>query len=302
MGAERGLFRRVPALRAHLVVCAAAAVATAIAVVVQAETLASGLSRLVAGDTAAVAPLAWALVAIGAVRGAARWVTDRSGVRAVEATRTQITATVIERLDALDAPGWAATKPANLTALCTSGVDALEPWIRGYLPALCIAAVVPITAGIRILVADVLAAVILAIAIPLIPVFMILIGRMTDDRSRRQWATLQRLGAHFHDVLVGLETLRLFGRAEAQVARVRDVTEQYRRAVLGTLKVAFLSALVLELLSTLSVALVAVSTGVRLADARISLYTALGGGSIALDTVPTDVLPPTQPAQGARFP
>ena len=275
MGAERGLFRRVPALRAHLVVCAAAAVATAIVVVVQAETLASGLSRLVDGDTAAVAPLAWALVAIGAVRGAARWVTDRSGVRAVEATRTQITATVIERLDALDAPGWAATKPANLTALCTSGVDALEPWIRGYLPALCLAAVVPITAGIRILVADVLAAVILAVAIPLIPVFMILIGRMTDDRSRRQWATLQRLGAHFHDVLVGLETLRLFGRAEAQVARVRDVTEQYRRAVLGTLKVAFLSALVLELLSTLSVALVAVSTGVRLADARISLYTAL---------------------------
>ncbi|MEI2652709.1 MAG: ATP-binding cassette domain-containing protein [Microthrixaceae bacterium] len=133
----------------------------------------------------------------------------------------------------------------------------------------------PLAAGVRILFADLLSAVILLIAVPLIPVFMILIGRLTEERSQRQWATLQRLGSHFHDVLVGLETLRLFGRAEAQIDRVRQVTDDYRRAVMGTLRVAFLSTLVLELLATLSVALVAVTAGVRLADGTISLTTAL---------------------------
>ena len=103
---------------------------------------------------------------------------------------------------------------------------------------------------------------------------MILIGRLTEERSQRQWPRCA-LGSHFHDVLVGLGTLRLFGRAEAQIDRVRQVTDDYRRAVMGTLRVAFLSALVLELLATLSVALVAVTAGVRLADGTISLTTAL---------------------------
>lgn len=275
MGADRELLRRVPALRTHLAVCLIAAVATAGAVIVQAQVLATGISHLVAGDTRAVRPLVVSLLVIGLVRGLARWATDRSATTAVSATRRHVTDGIVAKLDALDDPSRSAAAPATITSLATTGIDAIEPWIRSYLPAVCLAAVVPLAAGLRILVADPLSAVILLVAVPLIPVFMILIGRLTEERSRRQWATLQRLGTHFHDVLVGLETLRLFGRAEAQIDRVREVTDDYRRAVMGTLRVAFLSALVLELLATLSVALVAVTAGVRLADGRIALSTAL---------------------------
>lgn len=275
MGADRALLRRIPALRVHLGVCLIAAVATAAAVIAQAQVLADGISRLVDGDADALGPLVVALVVIGVVRGIARWATDRSATAAVIATRRDVTEGIVAKLDALDEPGRAAATPSTVTSLATTGVDALEPWIRSYAPALGLAAVVPLAAGVRILFADLLSAVILLIAVPLIPVFMILIGRLTEERSQRQWATLQRLGSHFHDVLVGLETLRLFGRAEAQIDRVRQVTDDYRRAVMGTLRVAFLSALVLELLATLSVALVAVTAGVRLADGTISLTTAL---------------------------
>ena len=106
-------------------------------------------------------------------------------------------------------------------------------------------------------------------------VYSPLIGKATEDRAASQWDALQRLSARFLDTLNGLATLRLFGRADAQVARVREVTDRYRQATLGTLRVAFLSALVLELLSTLSVALVAVSLGIRLTEGHLDLQTAL---------------------------
>jgi ATP-binding cassette subfamily C protein CydCD len=275
MRPDLALVRRIPALRRHLVVCAAAALATAAVVLVQAEVLADGLARLAGGDAGAVGGLVVALVLVGAVRAAARWAVDRSATRAMGDARRQVTADVLDRLDRLDETGRAQLAPATAASLPTTGVDAMEPWVRSFLPALCLAAVVPLAAGLRILAADVVAAAILAVAIPLIPLFMALIGRMTQERSEREWATLQRLGAHFHDVLVGIETLRLFGRAEAQVARVREVTDRYRVAVLRTLRVAFLSALALELLSTLSVALVAVATGARLAAGDLGLRTAL---------------------------
>lgn len=162
-----------------------------------------------------------------------------------------------------------------MTTLVTDGTDALEPWIREYVPALCIAGVLPLAAGARILAADVPSGLILLVTIPLIPVFMVLIGKLAEDRADRQWATLQRLAAHFHDVLVGLPTLRLFGRVGPQVQRVREVAEQYRVAVMRTLRVAFLSAAAMELLAMLSVALVAVTIGYRLSVGTVSLQAAL---------------------------
>jgi ATP-binding cassette, subfamily C, bacterial CydCD len=269
------LLRRVPALRAHLVRSAATAVVLTVAVLVQAELIGRYLPRLIHGDGAAGAPLALALVAVGLTRGLLRHATEWSAARALTGTRRTLTTTVLDHVVRLDEAGSAAAPPSRTVALVTSGVDALEPWVRSYLPALCLAVVLPLAAGFRILLADPVSALILLVAIPLIPVFMVLIGKMTADRTSRQWAGLQRLAGHFHGVLVGLPTLRLFGRADAQVGRVRDVAEQYRSAVMRTLRVAFLSALALELLATLSVALVAVSIGVRLAAGGVGLGTAL---------------------------
>ena len=248
---------------------------TAVAVLAQAEIIGRHLPALIDGDRAGAPTLAAALVGIGLIRFLLRWATELSSSRAAAGARATITDRVISHALAIDEPGAGVATPSRVTTLVTDGTDALEPWIREYVPALCIAGVLPLAAGARILAADVPSGLILLVTIPLIPVFMVLIGKLAEDRADRQWATLQRLAAHFHDVLVGLPTLRLFGRVGPQVQRVREVAEQYRVAVMRTLRVAFLSAAAMELLAMLSVALVAVTIGYRLSVGTVSLQAAL---------------------------
>ena len=138
-----------------------------------------------------------------------------------------------------------------------------------------LAVIVPVTVVVVALGADWISAVIIAVTIPLIPLFMSLVGASTKVRMARQMRLLQRLAGHFLDVVAGLPTLKVFGRAKAQVAAIRDITDHYRTATMATLKVAFLSSLILELLATISVALVAVAVGLRLLGGHLSLATAL---------------------------
>ncbi len=159
--------------------------------------------------------------------------------------------------------------------LSTSGIDALDSYFSRYLPQLFLAVIVPVTVVVVMLGADWISAVIIAVTVPLIPLFMALVGASTKVRMRRQARLLQRLAGHFLDVVAGLPTLKVFGRAKAQVAAVRDITNRYRTATMATLKVAFLSSLILELLATFSVALVAVAVGLRLLGGHVSFATAL---------------------------
>ena len=264
-----------PVLRTHLIVCGALAVVVAVAVLAQAEALADQLPRLIDGDGSATRPLVVTLVLVAAVRFLVGALTERSATRALVRTRTSVRDRVLDHLARLHPDRRAALGPAAVGTLTTSAVEAVEPWVRAYLPALTVAAVVPLAAGLRILAADRLSAAVILVVIPLVPLFMILIGRLTEARSARQWTALQRLADRFLDLLEGLPTLRLFGRADTQVERIRLVTDRYRQATMGTLRIAFLSALVLELLTTLSVALVAVSLGLRLTLGAIDLPTAL---------------------------
>lgn len=264
-----------PALRRHLVVTSLLAALVAAAVLLQAEAIARYLPRLIDGDADAVRPLAAWLVVAGLARALAAGASDWSATVAVTATRTTVRRRVLDRVVGLRADRRHDLGPATASALTTTSSDALEPWIRSYLPGLSLAVAVPLVSGLRILGADLISAVILAVVVPLVPIFMILIGLATESRAAKQWEALSRLAARFLDVLTGLPTLRLFGRADAQVSRVREVTDRYRQATMKTLRVAFLSALVLELLATLSVALVAVSLGGRLAHGDVGLSTAL---------------------------
>ncbi len=159
-------------------------------------------------------------------------------------------------------------------ALATSGIDALDSYFARYLPQLFLAVIIPVTVVIVVLDADWISAVIIAVTVPLIPLFMALVGASTSVRMQRQARLLQRLAGHFLDVVAGLPTLKVFGRAKAQAAAVRDITNRYRTATMATLKVAFLSSLILELLATFSVALVAVSIGLRLLGGHLSFATA----------------------------
>jgi len=267
------LLRLAPALRRHLALSTAVAIATAGALLLQAEVLANGLERLVDGETSVVGSMVVGLGLVAVLRWAGAWCIEWSSASTLIETRRSIRHAVLERVERR--ADDATAEPAAVAALITTGADAMDAWIRMYLPALVAAAVVPLAVGIRILTADLVSALILALTIPLIPVFMVLIGSMTQDRTRRQWYVLARLAHHFHDVLVGMATLRMFGRAERQVVRVRAVSEQYRRSTMATLRIAFLSALVLELLATLSVAIVAVALGARLAAGGVGLTAAL---------------------------
>jgi ATP-binding cassette subfamily C protein CydCD len=284
---DRSVLALSGSLRTHLAICAAAAVVVAGAVLAQAEAISRLLPRLIDGDARAGAPLVAVLVATGLVRGAVALAVDRSATHALIETRTAVRRRILDQVARLRPTARRHLGPAEATTLTTTSIDALEPWVRSYLPGLVLAVVVPLAAGLRILQADLLSAVVVVVVVPLIPVFMILIGRFTQTQAAAQWATLQRLADRFLDTITGLPTLRLFGRAETQVARIRAVTERYRKATMRTLQVAFLSALVLELLATLSVALVAVSLGVRLTEGGVDLRAAL----VVLLLVPECFLP-----------
>lgn len=166
-------------------------------------------------------------------------------------------------------------RTGELVALTTRGVGALGDYFAGYLPQLVLAAVVPLVVGTAILTQDILAAVILAVTIPVIPAFMILIGQYTQARVDRQWQTLGVLSGHFLDIVTGLPTLKLFSRARAAREAIATVGQRYRVSTMGVLRVSFMSALVLELLATLSVAIIAVAIGLRLVSGGMDLQTGL---------------------------
>ena len=204
------------------------------------------------------------LAAVIAGRAALAWAIEALSYRASAGVKSQLRRDLLRRSVELG-PRWLATRRAGeLTTLTTVGVDALDAYFARYLPQVVLAVVIPLAVVARLLAADPLSAAIIIVTLPLIPLFMALVGATTADRTRRRWRELARLSHHFLDVVAGLPTLRTFGRAKAQAKTVGEVTDAYRRATLGTLRLAFLSALVLELLATFSVALVAVAIGLRL--------------------------------------
>ncbi|GAA2793288.1 thiol reductant ABC exporter subunit CydD [Kitasatospora sp. CM 4170] len=214
-----------------------------------------------------------ALTAVG--RGLVGWLTELVAHRSVARVKSTLRRKLLDHATALGPAYLAGRRTGELTTLATRGVDALDDYFARYLPQLALAVVVPVVVLLRILGADLASAAIIAGTLPLIPLFMVLIGMATQSRMDRQWATLSRLSHHFLDVVAGLPTLKVFNRARAQAATVARITADYRRATLRTLRIAFISSFALELLSTLSVALVAVSIGFRLVDGTLDLETGL---------------------------
>ncbi|MFE6228236.1 thiol reductant ABC exporter subunit CydD [Streptomyces sp. NPDC057854] len=235
------------------------------------------------------------LAGVALARGLVSWLTERAAHRASAAVKSELRGRLLERATALG-PGWlGGQRTGSLIALATRGVDALDDYFARYLPQLGLAVVVPLAVLARIVTEDWVSAAIIVVTLPLIPVFMILIGWYTQARMDRQWKLLSRLSGHFLDVVAGLPTLKVFGRAKAQAASIRAITADYRRATMRTLRIAFLSSFALELLSTLSVALVAVTIGMRLVHGTLDLYT----GLVILVLAPEAYLPLRQ--VGAQF-
>ncbi len=203
------------------------------------------------------------------------WLGERAAQRASAAAKSDLRTALVQRIVQLGPAGIDRQRSGRLVVLSTSGIDALDSYFARYLPQLCLAVIVPVAVIVVVAGADWVSALIIAVTVPLIPLFMALVGASTKARMRRQARLLQRLAGHFLDVVAGLPTLKVFGRAKAQVAAVRDITNRYRTATMATLRVAFLSSLILELLATFSVALVAVAVGLRLLGGHLTLATAL---------------------------
>ncbi|GGQ36140.1 ABC transporter [Streptomyces althioticus] len=215
------------------------------------------------------------LVAVAAGRGLVGWLTELAAHRASAAVKSELRGRLLDRATTLG-PGWLdGQRTGSLVTLATRGVDALDGYFSRYLPQLGLAVVVPAAVLARIVTEEWVSAAIIVGTLPLIPVFMVLIGWATQNRMDRQWLLLSRLSGHFLDVVAGLPTLKVFGRAKAQAESIRTITAEYRRATMRTLRIAFISSFALELLATLSVALVAVTIGMRLVHGELDLYTGL---------------------------
>jgi ATP-binding cassette, subfamily C, bacterial CydD len=270
------LRRHARAVRTLLVVDAALGVVVALLVLAQALLLARVAAR--AFDGASLADVAWPLVllvaAVGARAGGA-WAFEAAGRRAAGDVISQLRLELVEsrlrgRSAALDG-----VRSAEIATAAVSGVDALETTFARYVPQVVLALVVPVAVLVLVASIDLVAAGVMLLTLPLVPVFMWLVGRYTERRARERWQALAVLSNHFLDIVRGLPTLRAFNRGQAQVGRIGEVSDEYRRTTMGTLRIAFLSGAILELAATLGIALVAVVVGVRLVDGRIAFEPAL---------------------------
>jgi thiol reductant ABC exporter CydD subunit len=263
--------------RRYLLTTVALGGGTACLVLAQAWLIAHAVSDVLVRHEglAAVRLLVVLLLAVILCRAGVGWLGERMADRASASAKSDLRTALVEHLARLGPAGIDREPQGSLAVLATSGIDALDSYFARYLPQLFLAVIVPVMVVTVVLGADWVSAAIIAVTVPLIPVFMALVGASTKARMARQARLLRRLAGHFLDVVAGLPTLKVFGRAKAQVAAVRDVTDEYRSATMATLRVAFVSSLVLELLATLSVALVAVAVGLRLLGGHLGLATAL---------------------------
>jgi ATP-binding cassette subfamily C protein CydD len=273
---DPALLRAVGSARSAVIATALLVVAQTASVVVGALLLARALGGLVAGTATwseVVPAIGWFALAVAArvaLTSATEWRAHRGATRVIAELR-ELTLRHVAALG----PRWLAVHRAEVTTLLTRGLDDLEPYLVRYLPQLLQTAI--LTPAILVVMAsqDLLAAATIALTIPLIPLFMWLIGVATQRTTAERLAAQQRLNARVLDLVGGLATLRSLGRARGSVGRVRELADAERRGTIATLRVAFLSGAALELLATLSVAMVAVGVGLRLVEGRFDLVTGL---------------------------
>ena len=270
------LLRRARPARVALIADIGLGALAAVALLAQAVLFAEIVSRAFDGaGSAGVGGFILALVAVvcgravlaGAFESTGRW----AGARVMSDLRLALVRGRL-RDSPLAADG---AEAGEVATAAVQGVDSLEAYFARYVPQLVLAAIVPVIVLAWTAAVDPLSAVIMLVTLPLIPVFMVLIGRATQARTRERWRALSRLSNHFLDVVRGLPTLRAFNRGEAQAERIAATGEEYRETTMQVLRVSFLSGSVLDLLATLATALVAVTLGIRLVDGAVTLRDAL---------------------------
>lgn len=257
---------------------------------------ASAIAAVIAGEP--IATLGGPVIATAAsilARAVSQAILDALAVQGAARVKSQLRTAALDALDRGGVDALAATSSARLSLLLGRGLDAMDGYIGKYLPQLVLTVVATPIVVATLALADRATGIAVILTLPLIPAFMILIGLATQAMQQKQWQALGTLAQGFHEVVSGLSTLTIFGRQHRQEGRIRDVTEQYRRRTMRVLRLSFLSGFALELAASLSVAVVAVSIGIRLIDGDI----ALALGLFVLMLVPEAYLPLRQ--VGAQY-
>ncbi|WP_199907922.1 thiol reductant ABC exporter subunit CydD [Actinomyces sp. Marseille-P3109] len=270
------LMRYARSARRYIAATAVAGMVTAALVVAQAF-LVSGPVSSVISDGAGPASVRRLVVALGGVMAARALVVllqELHAHRSATGTIIELRRLVLEHAARLG-PRWQALHGAGTATLLTRGLDDLEPYFTRYLPQLVLAATVTPATVLVLITQDWPAAVAVVCTLPLIPIFMILIGRMTQSVSQERLEAMQVLGDQVLDLISGLPTLKALGREQGPAKKVRSLGRAYRRTTMSTLRIAFLSGAVLEFITTLSVAIIAVEVGFRLVAGRMDLFTGL---------------------------
>ena len=274
---DRRLLRHARAARGYLITAVGLGLVATVLILAQAGLLARALATA-ARTSPGAAPL-WgtllALLGVVAARAAVSYGGEVAALRAAATVKSQLRRALAARALRLG-PAWlGGQQTGEITALATRGLDGLDPYFARYVPQLILAVAVPIAVLARVAAADWISALIIAVTLPLIPLFAVLVGWHTKARTQRQWRLLATLAGHFLDVVEGLPTLKIFGRAKAQEEVIGKVTGEYRATTMSALRVAFLSAFVLELAASVATALVAVEVGLRLLYGHMGYQTAL---------------------------
>ena len=243
---------------------------------VQATLIARIVTRAFEGASLGAVSTELALLALAfAMRGLVAWGFEATGRRAASSVLSELRLALVERRLRGQPAALDGVEGGELTAAAVQGVDGLEAYFGRYLPQVVLAVIVPVAVLGWVGAIDLESALLMLLTLPLVPIFMWLIGRYTEERTREHWLALRLLSTHFLDVVRGLATLRAFNRSRAQATTIDRVGERYRRAAMGTLRLSFLSGSVLELAATLGVALVAVTVGVRLVGGGLGLEAGL---------------------------
>jgi ATP-binding cassette subfamily C protein CydCD len=274
---DRRLLRQAKPLRGLLTLTVFLGFIGGVLTVLQARALSLTVDRVfLAGATlTGVRPLLVALLLAGLGRAAAAWGSDLAASRVAARVKADLRARLTDRLLALGPAYSREERTGDLVNTATEGIEALDAYFSQYLPQVALSALVPLTVFAFVTPLDWVSGLALLLTAPLIPLFMILIGSLADALTRRQWTALSRMSAVFLDALQGLTTLKLFNRSRDQIRRIAEMSERYRQVTMGVLRVTFLSALALELLATLSTAVVAVQIGLRLLYGHLTFAQAL---------------------------
>jgi len=274
---ERRLLREMGNIRFLLMMTVGLGTLAGCAVIAQAHTLAQLINGAFLNRKILVALVSLIVLfaAIALVRAGVAWAADAVAQIMSYRARGRLRSRLVERLFALGPTYTRGKRSGDLVNTLTDGIESLDAYVAGYLPQMSIAVTIPLVILIVVFPIDPLSGVVLLLTAPVIPVFMTLIGRLSERMTQQRWNTLSWMSAHFLDVLQGLTTLKLFGRDQAQVEKVRAISNRFRIATMRVLRVAFLSSLVMELTATLSTAVVAVEIGVRLLYGNIAFEQAL---------------------------